>query len=184
MTAFLLYVPPEDAELYKNPKEVFAKVIDVNAFPSAARDAIEACRCYALERYTACVFHCMGILQYGLYALAKELNVDLGFELNLAEWCFIIEGHNGKLGIEGKIGNLREELKHLPKGSEKDERIQFYSETAKQFRYFKDAWRNHVAHLREEYDKDQAHRVLIHTRDFMEQLSERVKEIPVPPIQL
>lgn len=167
-----LYVPQEDAELYRNPMGVFSKAVD--GFPSASGDAIEACRCYALGRYTACVFHCMGILQYGLFALADELKLSLTIPLQMAEWCKIING------IEGKIRDFRNE----PKSPEKDENLAFYSECGVQFRYFKDAWRNHVAHLREEYDKDQAHSVLIHTREFMEHMSKRVKEIPVPPIDL
>jgi hypothetical protein len=180
---FFLYVPPDDVEFYKNPLDWFSKVLV--AFPSAKENVIEACRCYALDRYTACVFHCMGILQYGLYALAQELKVDLGYPLKLAEWCFIIDGQKGKLlGIEGKIGHLREDLKHLPKGTEKDEIVQFYSEVAQQFRYFKDAWRNHVAHFHDEYDKDQAHRVLIHTRDFMDRLSERISEKELPKLDI
>jgi hypothetical protein len=36
-----------------------------------------------------------------------------------------------------------------------------------QFRYFKDAWRNHVDHGREHYDEHQADTILTHTIDFM-----------------
>ena len=42
-----------------------------------------------------------------------------------------------------------------------------------QFRYFKDAWRNHVCHQREHYDVNQAYSVLIHVADFMEAVSKR-----------
>jgi hypothetical protein len=48
--------------------------------------------------------------------------------------------------IEAKI---REREKALKRGQEKDATLKFYSQAAVQFRYFKDAWRNHVAHLRE-----------------------------------
>jgi hypothetical protein len=167
-----LYVSPEDVELYNEPLEVFSKVLI--AFGSAKGDVIEACRCYALNRYTACVFHCMGILQYGLFALANDIKAELTVPLQMAEWCKVINS------IEGKIKDLRNERK----SPEKDDKLAFYSECGVQFRYFKDAWRNHVAHLREEYDKDQAHSVLIHTREFMEHLSKRVGEVPVPPMEI
>lgn len=36
-----------------------------------------------------------------------------------------------------------------------------------QFRYFKDAWRNHVCHLREKYNHDQALTILMQVKDFM-----------------
>jgi len=163
-----LYVPTDDAELYTNPLEQFSKV--VVGFPSSSSNTIEACRCYALGRYTACVFHCMGILQYGLYALANELKVSLNVPLPMSEWCKIINN------IESKINELR----NFPKSEAKDERLKFYSECSVQFRYFKDGWRNHVAHLREEYDKDQAHSALIHTREFMEHLTTRSRSSHFP----
>ena len=60
----------------------------------------------------------------------------------------------------------------MKKGWEKDETLSFYSRVALQFRYFKDAWRNHVDHNREVYDADQAHSILIHARDFIKELAE------------
>src|SRR5208282_1766092 len=115
-----LYVPADDAELYTNPVERFSKV--VAGFPSASSDTIEACRCYVLGRYTACVFHCMGILQYGLYALADELKVSLNVPLPMADWCKLINN------IEGKINELR----NSAKSETKDERLKFYSECSVQ----------------------------------------------------
>ena len=82
--------------------------------------------------------------------------------------------------IESKISDLRS----LPKGQAKDDLLTFYSEGAVQFRYFKDAWRNHVAHLREEYDRDQARSILTHTCDFMEHLAKNLREIPIPKLDV
>jgi hypothetical protein len=159
-----LYMPPEDTKLYKEADSFFPRTR--KAFPSARYDMDEACRCHALGCYTACVYHCMGVLQYGLYALASGLGVSFSFSIELAEWNAVIGA------IEVKIKPFREG----PRTDKKDEDLSFYSECAAQFRYFKDAWRNHVAHGREVYDRDQAHSVLIHVRDFMEKLSLRIKE--------
>jgi SNF2 family DNA or RNA helicase len=82
--------------------------------------------------------------------------------------------------IESKISDLRS----LPKGQAKDDLLTFYSEGAVQFRYFKDAWRNHVAHLREEYDRDQARSILTHTCDFMEHLAKNLREIQIPKLDV
>ena len=38
--------------------------------------------------------------------------------------------------------------------------MQFYSETATQFRYFKNAWRNHVSHSNATYDEAQAEKIM------------------------
>jgi hypothetical protein len=45
-----LYVIPEDAALYRSPLASFG--LTQAAYPSARNDIHEACRCYALSRYT------------------------------------------------------------------------------------------------------------------------------------
>jgi len=163
---YYIPIPREIADFYEKPESKFP--LSMVMFPSCAEDIREAGRCFALERYTACVFHAMGILQVGLYALANECNVKFPFKIELADWENVIAG------IEKYIKKMHE----LPKSDQKDADLKFYSSLATQFRYFKNAWRNHVAHLRDEYDKDQAHSILIHVRDFMEQAATRLKEIP------
>jgi len=160
-----LYVVPQDENLYRNPPASFP--LAWPNYPSARPDITEACRCFAVGRYTACVFHCMAILQGGLYALASDAGVTLKYPVELAEWSEII----------GAIENIIPPLANQPRTSARDERMTFLSECAVQFRYFKDAWRNHVAHMRESYDRDQAHSILLHVRDFMEKLSTRIAEV-------
>lgn len=163
---YYVFMPSDVANLYKEPLGQFAR--SLFRFPSIKNDVEEACRCYALERYTASVFHSMGILQIGLYSLAAEVKVSFPFNIELADWQAVIAQ------IESKIRAMQ----NLPKSDEKDDKLSFFSELAVQFRYFKDAWRNHVAHLREEYDKDQAHSILVHVRDFMELASTKLRELP------
>jgi hypothetical protein len=55
--------------------------------------------------------------------------------------------------------------------------LKFYSQAGIEFRYFKDAWRNRVAHARADYDKYQALGIISHVHDFMTQLSTRLSEI-------
>jgi hypothetical protein len=100
---FFMYLPPDDATLYQQPLAQFPN--SLNAFPSAKGNMIGACRCQSIGQHTACVFHCMGILQGGLYALAKELNVSFAFPIELAEWHKIITK------IEDAIAPLRNSLR-------------------------------------------------------------------------
>jgi hypothetical protein len=163
-----LFVSTSKAEFFTSPENRFPK--SWNSFPSAQHDITEACRCYATGHNTASVFHCMGIVQGGLHALANDLNVAFPFPIVLAEWKNVIDQ------IESEIRKLEQ----LKRGQIKDEKIKFYSTVAVQFRYFKDAWRNHVAHFREQYDEHQALSILNHTRDFIEYLSEEIAESPFP----
>lgn len=160
-----LFLPPQDAAQYKDPLALFAKT--QNAFPTAQNDITAAVRCRALGLGTACVFHCMGVLQPGLYALADAVRAKFDHHFALESWGKIIDLIEDELSI----------LRKAKKSNEKDEQLNFYSQAAAQFRYFKDAWRNHVCHLRKQYEADEATLVLSHVREFMEHLSSRLEEI-------
>jgi hypothetical protein len=138
-------------------------IIAQDKFPSSRADAFAATDCYALGLPTACVFHAMRVLEHGLRALAK----DVGETFDVQQWHNIIEQ------IESRAA---QEAKTLPRGMPKTERLQFLSEAAKEFRYFKDGWRNYVSHDRVTYDDLEAQGALDHVRAFMAALSERLSE--------
>ncbi len=135
----------------------------IDGFPSVVADAFSATDCYAMGHNTASVFHCMRVLEYSLAALAA----DLGLSFDVQQWHNIIEQ------IEAKIVEQR---KTLPKGAEKNERLQFLSEAAKEFFYFKDGWRNYVSHNRGKYDDYQSVSILEHTRSFTCHLASQLSE--------
>jgi predicted outer membrane protein len=105
----------------------------------------------------------MRVLEHGLRALAK----DVGRNFDVQNWQNIIDE------IESEIRHLS---KSLPRGIQKNERIQFLSEAAKEFMYFKDGWRNHVSHGRGDYDEHQARSIMEHVRSFMTVLSAQLSE--------
>jgi hypothetical protein len=142
--------------------------VDVfTAFESTKDDAWAATDCLALGHGTASVFYLMRVLEKGLNALA----VEVGRDFERQQWNTIIEG------IECDIKNYR---KTTPKSAERDDRIKFLSEAAKEFMYFKDGWRNYVSHSRTSYDPDQALGTLHHVRAFMSVLSTRLSEAGAP----
>jgi hypothetical protein len=135
----------------------------INSFPSAKEDARSAIECFGIAQNTACVFHLMRVLEHGLAALAK----DVGKEFDVQNWQNIIDQ------IESEVRNLG---KRLPSGAAKNARLQFLSEAAKEFVYFKDGWRNYVSHGRGNYDEYQARSVMEHVRSFMTTLSSKLSE--------
>lgn len=132
------------------------------AFPSSSRELRAAGNAYAADLPTACVFHCMRALEYGLLALAADLGIPQGTET----WHVIIDQ------IEYKIANQR----NAPRGVSRNARLQFLSEAANEFRYFKDGWRNYVSHGNNDYDDTKALRVMEHVKSFIEVLSSELKE--------
>ena len=95
-----------------------------DAFPSESSrfEIEESGNCFALGRYTACVFHLMRALEKGLKALADDLEVDFPPQMPIEYevWQTIIER------IEKKI----DELQKQPKGKHKTETLGVYSELA------------------------------------------------------
>lgn len=135
----------------------------IASFPSCEHDIFSATDCYALGHSTAAVFHCMRILERGISAIAS----DVGLSFDLQQWHNILEQ------IEAKIAETR---KTLPRGSDRNARLQFLSEAAKEFFYFKDGWRNYVSHNRGHYEEHQALSILEHTRSFMGHLASRLSD--------
>jgi hypothetical protein len=132
------------------------------AFPSTEYDIKHAGRCLAFEEWTASIFHCMKVVEIGLNTLAKELGVNS----DRPNWGSILDD------IENKIL----EINKLPKTNPLKKREQFYSEAASQFRLFKNAWRNHVMHVRSIYDSTDADKVFRSVQDFMSHLSLNLHE--------
>jgi len=136
----------------------------LGAFPRIRADAFDATDCYGMGKNTACVFHCMRVLEIGLRALAE----NVGLKFDVQQWKNIIDE------IEREIEKIRDNGLPGVTKADKDARLQFLSEAAKEFFYFKDGWRNYVSHNRMTSDEFDALRTLEHVRSFMNHLSEQL----------
>lgn len=158
-SAWFLMIPAERRDYYEQLDPAFGPEV-ATAFDIATADIAAASRCYALDEWTACVFHLMRTLEHGLKKLAAiaELPPEAAAHEN---WKNIIDQ------IERKIRDMEQ----LPKSPEKVTRLQTLSEAAAQFRWFKDAWRNHVSHGHASYDMHSGPMIWTHVRAFMQQLA-------------
>jgi hypothetical protein len=134
------------------------------AFPSAESDIDNAGKCLAFERWTASVFHSMRVLEIGLNTLAVRFNVPFADK----NWQNIIDQ------IEAEIRKIAQAGRQ--QGTNWKEEEHFYSEAALQFRYFKNAWRNYVMHIRENYDEERATSIFVHVKGFMKHISQKLSE--------
>lgn len=158
---FFIYLDQKEAELFAAKSPLGEEV--AIAFPSIEFDSREAAQSYAVGRHTACIFHCMRVLEGGLRALAA----DVGKTFDRQQWHNIIEE------IESEVRTI---AKTPPKTAARDDRVKWLSEAAKEFFYFKDGWRNYVAHGRSRYDGPQALSTLEHVRTFMRHLATRLTD--------
>lgn len=164
----LLQVPSNKLVYWENPN-LFGEEVTKN-FGSALYDINEAGKCFALGRDTACVFHLMRVLEHCLRVIAKKLKIKFitnkgaTVPVDLQEWGKIINK------IEAQI----QQMQNRPKSRRKAEDLQFYSELAADFRYFKDAWRNHVMHTNANYDGKESAKIMAHVKSFMEHLATKL----------
>jgi hypothetical protein len=159
-------IPPARGKLLQQSPGFWSDVH--KAFPSASMDCTSAMMCYACDEGTASVFHSMRVLECGLKALSDALGLPFGSDV----WHVTIDR------IESEIRELE---RVWPKGQNKSEFLKFYSEAAKEFRYFKDGWRNYVSHRMSVYDGSQALSTMNHVRDFMQTISSRLSEFNQAP---
>jgi hypothetical protein len=163
--AYFLMIPADRRFAYEQPQPIFGSDVH-KAFPGAQRDIAAAGRCYALDEWTACVVHVMRALEHGLRWLAKRAGLKPED----------VVGENWKNVID-KIEKKTRELEQLPRSPAKSENVQFLSEAATQFRWFKDAWRNDAAHAHVSYDERECAPIFLHISDFFRHIAtEAVKD--------
>jgi hypothetical protein len=159
-----LMIPHERRQYYEQKNKPFGERAAA-VFPEAQGDMSAASRCFALDEWTACVFHLMRILEHGLHTLANWVGLPPE-AMSYENWKNVIDQ------VEKKI----REMEALPKGPDKTAKLQAFSEAASQFRYFKDAWRNHVSHSRVSYDQHTAPPVWLHVGMFIQHLANHAPE--------
>lgn len=154
----LLSVSGESVRYFNGDRLGFGEAVE-DAFPSSTFDAREASRCRALERWTACVMHCMRALEPALLAMAENV---LGSPPKKENWHEVLKEIEQKIEAEKKAG------KHAA--------LQFESSAATHFRDIKDGWRNHTMHAKMSFGEEDAVAAYDATRSLMRHLSKQLSE--------
>jgi len=159
----LLQVPVAKREFFEK-KNLFGDEV-ANAFASASVDIEEAGKCFALERYTACVFHLMHVMEIGLRVLAATLNDPRLDPKKNPSW-------------ERILRRCREELEkkrenRAPEWAADDA---FFSQATATLMAVKDAWRNPTMHVEINYTENQAEDVFNHVKAFMRLLATKLHD--------
>ncbi len=162
-------IPSSDVALYKQAEPPFGHEVQ-SKFPRASYDIDEACKCVALGRSTAGVFHLMRVMEIAL----RAVNTCLGGSLNLA-------------GNEKNWGSLLNSIRDArnakdasaPKGSKWQEK-DLFAEIYALLDAVKDAWRNSTMHIERTYTDPEARAVLVTVKNFMQKLADRMDEAGQP----
>ena len=142
-----------------------------SSFPNASFEIEEACKCIALQRYTAAVFHSMRTLEIGIRALAKRLGIPDPTNANERNWGIILGA------IKTKIDNT------WPK------KIRFPNTEGAKFDALyvtldavKNPWRNTTMHVETIYVQHEAIHIVRCSAYFMRDLFKLSDENGVEPI--
>lgn len=155
------HLPAKKAEYFGKPM-LFGEEV-AKAFPSIAYNLEEAGNCLALNRNTACVFHLQGVMQAGLNALGKALEVP---ETTNRTWDAILKK------IDPELSQT-----FMERSPYFQQHEQFCAEAAALLRAVKIAWRNPVMHVEKVYDEEKATDVMNAVKGFMRHLATELKEM-------
>ena len=131
-------------------------------FKGASFDIKEAGSCYAVGRYTACVFHLMRVAEYGLKTIGKRV----GYTDDRPVWEAVLKY------IDVELRRDRDKMSDRFKGD-----LEFIGGISAHMHAVNLAWRRRVAHVERNYGQEEAKRILDETKNLMQHLAVKLSEI-------
>lgn len=156
------------AEPLLEDNQVFGPVVELK-FPSASYDIVEAARCLALRRSTACAFHLMRVVEIGLDATRKCLAIPDPVKNAERNW-----GH----ALRRIKSAMEERQTGDPKWSGVD--ATFFAETYAYLDAVRQAWRNSTMHVERKYTEEEAEHLFAVVKGFMKAIASRLDEAGEP----
>lgn len=159
------YIPKSQIHTYQQEKLFGNEVYD--KFPSAQSDIKEAGNCYAMGRYTACVFHLMRTLEVAVKTLWKSLNLNPDSVPN--DW-------GGYLAACDDVLKEREKtrLRATIWGNDEDS----LRDATRELQQIKKLWRNPTMHVVNNYGEGETADIFQSVRVFMQHISKKLSEVP------
>jgi hypothetical protein len=170
MDCVFVQVVRDATPFFENPELLGQGVLQ--GFPDCHEDIVSVGNCIAVGLGTSAVFHLMRIAEMGLRAFARHLGLirvvadkkrGKTIPMEYAQWEKVLNQLGEK--IETKISRLRP-------GPSKQKQQEFYYSALNEVSSFKDAWRNHVMHVRRTYSLEDAAAATAHVGRFMLSLAE------------
>jgi hypothetical protein len=165
-TLWLLYLAPEKQQ-YFSKTTLFGEQFK-SQFPTANLEVIEAGNCFALSRFTACVYHLTRAMEIALRVLFCSLGMPAHI-WSSTKWIKILDR------VKGKIDKNNKTLANDP--AWKSERA-FYESAYAFLAAVRVPIRNPTMHVETIYDESGAENVYSAVRAFMRHIATKLKEAP------
>jgi hypothetical protein len=152
-TNVFLGVPFGKASYYEQKEPLFGPDVIAKFSARISEDVSEAGKCFALNRYTATVFHLMRVMEAALQAFGTKLGIALTAN---KYWQNILDE------VDKAIKSMDHKLP-LTKS---------YAGIAAHLYAVKVAWRNEVMHPKETYTEEEAGDIIRNVKAFMVNLAQ------------
>jgi hypothetical protein len=163
----LLQLSADRSKFYKEPRADWEEVI--KRFPATGSDVEEANICFALERYPACVFHCVQIVESGLIALGEFLRVK--------------DPKSGWTATANELDRITKK-KYPDLTPFEFQHIGFLKQVQATVVALQDAWRNKISHaqgrlavMTADFSPRVAEEILMASRGFMRRLATDLPQV-------
>jgi hypothetical protein len=156
-----LHVRATKVEFY-DQAELFGAIVGTK-FGKINGEITNAGTCFALEQYTACVFHLMRVMEHCVQRFGTKLKVSI--DVKNESWANIMDHVNR--AIERMPGGPKATPPIKPTAAQKA-RQQKMALAASRLDHVRLAWRNDVMHPKAKYDEKEANEVLMNVKGFLE----------------
>ena len=156
-----LHVENNKVRFYEPDSPLFGSQVS-EFYPSARFEIVEAGKCLALGRATACVFHLMRITEIGLRSVARCLSIDDPTKPAERNWGAILK-------------KIRDAIDAKARWKRKKDK-QFFEEIYASLDSIKNPWRNATMHVEQVYTEEEAENILYVVRAFMAKIASRFDE--------
>jgi hypothetical protein len=137
-------------------------------FVSAAFEIDEAAKCLALSRSTASVFHLMRLMEIGIRAVARCLDVPDPTKPAERNWGYILKSIKDELDARGGSSPKRTWSAAHDK--------EFFHSAYVSLDAVRVAWRNPTMHIENKYTDDEGAHIFLAVKGFMTKLASRCDE--------
>ncbi len=151
----LLFIPTDKRKYFESPHHFGSTVYSF--FENARQEIKEAGNCFTAELYTACVLHCVRVVEFGMREMAEKLKAGKASALKYSEWGKVIDKMESKL----------QKIKGKKRGIEKSGQFDLYGRAISDCKALLET-RNRVCHARDPFIESEALTTMKRTKEFME----------------
>jgi hypothetical protein len=164
----LLVLEPKE-QAYFEPKELhFGLDVALGFLSTATFEIDEGAKCLALGRSTAAVFHLMRVMEIGIRAVARCLQIPDPTQPANRNWGNILR--EIKADLDAHTGRSPTKTWTVPNDKE------FFESAYVSLDAVRVAWRNTTMHVEKKYTEDEAQHIFVAVRGFMMGVASRCDE--------